>query len=97
MVISALTFSCIGLPSYGPSKYWCWSFPGKWSLAITISALISITALLCIFCYGCIIYTITTVERPDGIGINDEQQKIATKKILAYTFNFLIQWVKHKF
>ncbi|CAI2169660.1 13900_t:CDS:2 [Funneliformis geosporum] len=67
--------------------------PGKWSLAITMSTLISVTAILCIFCYSCIIYTITTVERPDGIGINDVQQKIATKKILAYTFNFLIQWV----
>ncbi|CAG8550881.1 9671_t:CDS:2 [Funneliformis mosseae] len=66
--------------------------PGKWSLTITMSTLISVTAILCIFCYGCIIYTITTVERPDGIGINDVQQKMATKKILAYTFNFLIQW-----
>ncbi|KAF0382597.1 putative g-protein coupled receptor 21 [Gigaspora margarita] len=93
MIINSLIFACIGLPSYGPSKYWCWSSPGQWSLAISISSLISITALLCIICYSHIIYTIITIRRPDGnVGINDVQQKTATRKILAYTFNYLIQW-----
>ncbi|RIB03831.1 hypothetical protein C2G38_738697 [Gigaspora rosea] len=93
MIINSLIFACIGLPSYGPSKYWCWSSPGQWSLAISISSLISITALLCIICYSHIIYTIITIRRPDGnFGINNVQQKTATRKILAYTFNYLIQW-----
>ncbi|CAG8788600.1 17366_t:CDS:2, partial [Gigaspora rosea] len=71
----------------------CWSSPGQWSLAISISSLISITALLCIICYSHIIYTIITIRRPDGnFGINNVQQKTATRKILAYTFNYLIQW-----
>ncbi|CAG8536897.1 17056_t:CDS:2 [Cetraspora pellucida] len=74
----------------------CWSSPGQWSLAISISSLISITALLCIVCHSHIIYTIVTIRRPDGnVGINDIQQKTATRKILAYTFNYLIQWVLH--
>ncbi|CAG8551692.1 15455_t:CDS:2, partial [Dentiscutata heterogama] len=77
----------------GKYDHRCWSSPGQWSLAISISSLISITALLCIVCYSHIIYTIITIRRPDGnVGINDVQQKTATRKILAYTFNYLIQW-----
>nr|CAG8455213.1 8609_t:CDS:2 [Entrophospora candida] len=97
-IITALITSCIGLPSYGPSKYWCWTSPGEWSLAILLSLLISFTAILCLFCYSRIIYMIFTIKRPDSSvnggrrGINNEQQKTATCKILIYTFNYLIQW-----
>ncbi|CAH1757898.1 14008_t:CDS:2 [Entrophospora sp. SA101] len=97
-IITALIISCIGLPSYGPSKYWCRTSPGEWSLAILLSLLISFTAILCLFCYSRIIYMIFTIKRPDSSvnggrrGINNEQQKTATCKILIYTFNYLIQW-----
>ncbi|CAG8708796.1 19983_t:CDS:2 [Dentiscutata erythropus] len=62
------------------------------SMSITLVALVTIRTYLKVI-KNFYLDTGKYDHRPDGnVGINDVQQKTATRKILAYTFNYLIQW-----
>ncbi|CAG8652099.1 19491_t:CDS:2, partial [Cetraspora pellucida] len=101
LISLSFVLSMVGIPSFGSSKYWCFTNKGSMIMPIVTLALNFTILAITIFCYAMTLREINSIQlkkerkatRFDTVTSNNKKiEPIVVRKIIGYVLIFIFQW-----